>query len=131
MEKLFIEKTESSPEVLLDSDNDIFQIVGESRPENVRKFYEPVFAWFQLLLNKEYVLNNKKEIKIKICLEYFNSTSAKVLYDLFLFLKQQESSFNVSFSIIWHYEGEDEDMLDAGRELEKLSNLKFEYILSA
>ena len=131
MEKLFIERTESSPEVLLDSDNNIFQIIGESRPENVRKFYEPVFAWFQLFLNKEYVLNNRKEIKIKICLEYFNSTSAKVLHDLFLFLKQQESSFNVSFSINWQYEEEDEDMLEAGKELEKLSNLKFEYILSA
>ena len=130
MEKLFIERTECSPEVLLDSDNNVFQIIGESRPENVRKFYEPVFSWFQLFYDTEYVLNNNKEIKLKISLEYFNSTSAKVLFDLFNYFKQQQLSYPIVISIVWEYDKEDVDMLEAGKEMEELSQIKFEYLIS-
>ncbi len=130
MEKLFIERTECSPEVLLDSDNNVFQIIGESRPENVRKFYEPVFSWFQLFYDTEYVLNNDKEIKLKISLEYFNSTSAKVLFDLFNYFKQQQLSYPIVISIVWEYDKEDVDMLEAGKEMEELSQIKFEYLIS-
>ncbi len=131
MDKLFIEKTDNSPEVILDCNANIYHVIGESRPENVRKFYEPVFNWFQLFFDKQYVLNNTKEIKIKFFLEYFNSTSAKIIFDLFNYFKQQQVSYSFNIIILWEYDQEDIDMLEAGKELERLTQLKFEYIISA
>lgn len=130
MTKLFIEKTDCSPEVLLDAENNTFHIIGESRPENVRKFYEPVFNWFQLFFDTQYVLNSKKEIKMTFALEYFNSTSAKIIFDLFNYLKQKEESYSLTIIIIWQYDAEDSDMLESGQELERLTKLKFEYLAS-
>jgi len=87
MDKLHIKRTVDSPEILLDYTNNIYRIIGESRPESARKFYQPVFDWFELLFNKQYFLNNIRSVELAFDLDYFNSTSAKVFFDLLTFLK--------------------------------------------
>ena len=55
MRKLIIEQTPSSPVVILDPDKKIYQITGESRPPDVREFYDQILAWmddFSMLLIK-------------------------------------------------------------------------------
>ena len=42
MEKLIIEATGNSPRIVLDPESRNFEFSGESRPENVRKFYLPI-----------------------------------------------------------------------------------------
>lgn len=134
MEALNINGSESHPTVILDHQANKFSIVGESRPENPMKFYEPVFKWFESYFNHLYVLNDlnnsskKVTKKLIVKLNYFNSTSAKVLFDLFTMLNDiGNKKFNVSFEIDWYYPVEDTDMLDAGKEMEKLCGLRFNY----
>lgn len=129
---------ELSPKITLDHLNNKFVIAGESRPENPVKYFEPIFAWFNEYFNYAYVLNdlalsNKKLTNtLDIELEYFNSTSAKVLFDLLMLLKTTgEKKFNIVFEVNWHYDADDVDMLDTGKEMENLCGLKFNYISKA
>ena len=134
METLDVKGDDINPTVLLNHIENTFVISGESRPENPLKYYEPVFKWFNDYFNYAYVLNDlgnsKTQIskKLKVDLDYFNSTSAKVLFDLFSLLKNTGAEkYKVIFEIDWFYHEDDTDMLDAGKEMESMCGLKFNY----
>lgn len=134
METLDVKGDDINPTVLLNHIENTFVISGESRPENPLKYYEPVFKWFNDYFNYAYVLNDlgnsKTQLskKLKIDLDYFNSTSAKVLFDLFSLLKNTGAEkFKVIFEIDWFFHEDDTDMLDAGKEMESMCGLKFNY----
>ncbi len=134
METLDIKGDEINPTIILNHIDNKFEISGESRPENPLKYYESVFKWFNDYFNYAYVLNdlgNSKTTiikKLKVDLDYFNSTSAKVLFDLFTLLKNTGADkFKINFEIDWLYFDDDSDMLDAGKEMEEMCGLKFNY----
>jgi hypothetical protein len=125
---------EINPTIYLNHLESKFSITGESRPENPLKYYESTFKWFNEYFNYINILNDvegsKKEVRktLKIDLDYFNSTSAKVLFDLFVLLKKVgEEKFKVHFEIAWYYHAEDIDLLEAGKEMEAMCGLKFNY----
>ena len=45
MRKLIIDQTSNSPKVILDPENKIYEISGESRPPDVREFYDQILTW--------------------------------------------------------------------------------------
>ena len=47
METLKINNTEDTPSVILDMDNELFEIAGKSLPEDVNTFYKPVLSWIE------------------------------------------------------------------------------------
>ena len=61
--------------------------------------------------------------------EYFNSTSAKYILDIFKSLNAI-SALGIDLEIKWLYEEDDEDMLEVGQEMSRMSKLPFEYIKS-
>lgn len=135
MQALNIKGDDINPTIQFNHLDNTFIISGESRPEYPLKYYEPVFIWLNEYFNYVYVLNNLHDPiipnikKLKIDLDYFNSTSAKVLFDLFSLLKNTGSKkFNIVFEIDWVYDAEDADMLDAGKEMAKMCGLNFNYI---
>ena len=58
---LSINPTETSPCIMLDTDTNIFEISGSSRPENISAFYKPIINtienYFQLMLQKKLQMN--------------------------------------------------------------------------
>ncbi len=128
MDALIISPTEYSPRVILDPDAGTFEIVGESRPEDVRTFYEPILAWLDEY--QSYLASNKiegKKYEFKVVLEYFNSTSAKYVLDVLMKLDNfVEDGHN--FQVNWHYEKIDEDMKSSGEEFKKLTAVPFNLI---
>lgn len=100
MEKLLIQKTDYSPEIILDHENRIFEIKGESRPENVREFYGIVFDWFREYCNLLYFNNCRSCIELKLSFDYFNSTSTKTIYDIIAFLNNKSKNYNFDFKVI-------------------------------
>ncbi len=128
MRKLIIEKTSFSPEVVLDPEKKLFVISGESRPPDVAGFYGEILRWFDDFSSSpagggEY----QDPLTFNFDFEYFNSSSAKYLLD---FCKQlaRARSEGMNLKINWHYEDNDLDMLEAGREMSKISKLPFEYV---
>jgi hypothetical protein len=65
-------------------------------------------------------------------MDYFNSSSAKYILDLFMKLGDiNGGNSNVNVNVNWHYNEMDEDMKDAGEEFEKLTGLKFNLVAFA
>ncbi len=121
MDILKIVKTSDTPNVTLDSNNNIFEFSYRSLPENAIDFYNPILDWIE-----EYSKNPNPETIVNFKLEYFNTASAKQIAKVLLQLF--EISKNAKVKINWHYDKNDSDMLASGQRYSKLINLDFEFI---
>lgn len=130
MRKLIIDQTSFSPKVILDPEKKIYQISGESRPPDVREFYDPIISWlhdFSLHLIK--TDDEKDKVTFNFDFEYFNSSSAKLILDICKILARLRSE-GINITINWHFEKDDVDMLEAGKEISIIVKFPFEYIES-
>jgi hypothetical protein len=128
MRKLIINQTANSPKVILDPDKKIFEISGESRPPDVPVFYDEILRWmddYTQHLTKTH--DSRDPVEFNLDFEYFNSSSAKYILD---FCKQlaQVRSKGKEVTVRWHYEDDDMDMLEVGREMSRMAKVPFEYI---
>jgi hypothetical protein len=122
MKAYIVEATDFSPRVVLNPQKKIFEISGISRPENANEFYEPVVKWLD-----EYIKNPNQLTEFIFRFDYFNTSSLK--YFLMILSKCKDlKEANAEIKIKWYYDHEDESMLEAGRSLEELSELKFDFI---
>jgi hypothetical protein len=121
LEPLIIQKTEDTPGITFDPENNIFVISDRSWPENAPVFYEPVFQWLD-----NYLQTPNPETVFEFKLEYFNTSSAKQIAKLLLLLEKY--SKNCKITIRWHYDKEDIDMLTSGSRYAKLLNINYEFI---
>ncbi len=132
MKKLYISPTPTTPEVSFSPEDDIYFIRGNSSPEDVRALYYPVIQWVKDLTSS---IINRKNIKysidnpliLTVDLDYFNSSSAKFLFDIFNELKQLKPA-GIPVKIEWHHDREDLDMRDAGNDISSLVGMEFHYI---
>lgn len=130
MEKLIIEPTLNSPRVILDPVENQYEFSGESRPENVRNFYMPILEWLEQFAAECSGHGNKDDgtaLEFQFNFEYFNSTSAKYILDIFKILHSIHEGGNET-RVKWHYEEDDEDMYEVGMEMSRMSGLAFEYV---
>ena len=129
---MIIEATSNSPKIVFDTENHNFSITGISRPEDVRSFYFPVLEWFERLYKEEvetgkFTFGKDNPLNIHIRLTYFNSSSAKFLYDIFIEISKLVKK-GQSVNIFWHYDKKDDDMLEAGEEMSEIAGIPFEYV---
>lgn len=96
------------------------EISGKSIPENSLEFYQPIFSWMD-----EYIANPATQTEVKIILEYFNTTSSKCLLDIFRKMEILSNSGKSQVSVLWHYEEDDEDMMEAGQDYDALVKIPF------
>ncbi|MCX8112535.1 MAG: DUF1987 domain-containing protein [Bacteroidia bacterium] len=124
-EKLIIEPTFTTPEIRFDPAARHFFIGGNSYPENSLKFYGPVLQWVQNWASKHTPSSDTLTVEVK--LEYFNTSTAKVLLDLFrLFESLHEKGQPVQ--IRWIYLKEDSEMEDAGLDYQAAVRVPFELV---
>lgn len=121
MDKIVIQKTKTSPEVVMDFDKGVLDIIGESYPENAVVFYKPVFDWLNT------IISSKKSLKVNFKLDYFNTSSSKCVIDI---LDTLDSYFKDSgqVEVKWFYKEDDDDMLETGEEFSSDIKLPFELI---
>lgn len=103
MQNLFIEATETTPLIDFYTSGKLL-IQGRSLPEDVHKFYEPVFFWINQLEVEKVVFDVK--------MEYINTSSTKKILNLLIELESNEKIKNIDIN--WFYEDDDYDMLDLG-----------------
>lgn len=130
MRKLIIDQSPSTPKVVLDPDNRILQISGESRPPDVRELYDQIITWMDdygmYLLNSD---DRKDPVVFNFDFDYFNSSSGKYILDICKILAKLHSK-KVDIKVNWHFEKDDTDMLEVGKEMSKIVKFPFEYIQS-
>ena len=121
-ERFQIVGTEEIPNIILDAENGIFEITGRSFPENVERLFTPIIEWL-----KEYITDPNPTTDFKFQLEYFNSSSAKFLYDIFLELKRLDA-VKIPVLVEWIYDQEDPDLLEAGQDIASLVDMIFVFV---
>lgn len=120
MRKLKIEKTEDTPDIILDKENEIFMFSGKSFPENIDIYYTPVLEWIS-----EYMLSPNQRTEIVFKMEYFNTASSKKLLEILVDLEQLLDK-NKEVVVKWYYSEDDDDMRSAGRKFKQLTRLPIE-----
>lgn len=132
MKPYILEPAELIPGVIFDPDNNNFEMSGSSRPEDVRDLYSPMIKWLnnfgeEIAQGMYSVFSKKNPLIFKFKMEYFNSSSAKFLFDIFEELKIIHKS-GLPLEIHWHYDEEDDDMREAGEEMQNLAEMEFQFI---
>ncbi len=122
MEKLYITKTDETPEVNFDPAGNIFEMSGKSLPEDVTDFFDKVVNWLE-----EYAKNANDETVFNFKLTYFNTATAKLIFDILNALESISES-GKKVLIKWYYSEKDEDMKNAGVEYEDLVEVDFQHV---
>jgi hypothetical protein len=112
MDNLYIAATTTSPEVDFQFDQNVLTFRGESYPENAAAFFAPVIERLRAYLAS----CDKTVITVEVTLTYFNSSSTKMLFNVFDALNQAASSGNTVL-VRWYRDAEDETILEFGEEL--------------
>jgi hypothetical protein len=132
MQNLYIKQTRKTPEITFSPSENIFLIRGNSSPEDVRAMYYPVIDWIKIFVDDvlfgdypQYTPENP--ITFKIDLNYFNSSSAKFLYDILSELKRLPEN-NIKTVVDWYYDIDDNDHKEAGNDLATLAEMEFTFV---
>jgi hypothetical protein len=122
MNTIKIMGTDDTPTVILDSENEIFEISGRSLPEDVTAFYEPIIGWLD-----DYSSSPNTKTVFTFKLVYFNTASSKLLLDILMKLEQMHED-GKDVMVRWYYPEDDEDMQEAGEEYADIVDVPFEQV---
>ncbi len=128
MEKLTLAPTLNTPSINFDPIGNKFALKGESRPENVRNFYLPILEWLEKFATEISGKDSSAPLDFSFNFEYFNSTSAKYILDIFKILNSINKAGS-EVKVSWHYEEDDEDMYEVGMEMSRMAGIPFEYVV--
>lgn len=105
------EITSGSPGFYFNSEKKYFCLFGQSRPIDVRKYYDLIIEKIITIANE----NKNKTYKFYFIfwLGYFNSSSANFI----LFIITNITKWFRSHEIVWIYDNGDDDMMEVGQEL--------------
>jgi hypothetical protein len=111
MDTLKIDGTKSSPKIELNFETNLHTIKGESYPENTIEFYTPILNWL-----KEYIENLNYQAVFNFEIIYFNSSSSKVLMDIFDMFEEACEEEKKDIIINWIYDEDNDAALEYGEE---------------
>ncbi|MBF0471484.1 MAG: DUF1987 domain-containing protein [Gammaproteobacteria bacterium] len=124
MSVLNIAATKSTPQIHFDDKQDLLEIQGESYPENTPNFYAPIFAWLEEYLQQV----GERAVTMNLEINYFNSSSSKVLTDLFDRLDEACRS-GTPIVVNWRYHEENDMALEYGEDFqEEVEEITFNLI---
>ena len=120
MNDLHIEATGASPEVNFLFSKHLLALRGESYPENAAAFYGPIVEALRDYLEQ----TRDCDISAVIELTYFNSSSTKVLFNIFDMLNTAAEHNRVHLH--WRYDEDDDTILEFGDDLhEDFPNINY------
>lgn len=122
MENYTLIPSPKTPRLYFNAKTGDFEISGRSIPENSIEFYKPLLEWLD-----EYIKNPQEDTKLHVNLEYFNTSSSKCLVEILRKLEKIHGDHKVK--VFWHYEEEDEDMMESGEDFKKILKLPIELIV--
>lgn len=122
MEPLLINATSKTPAFSFDNEKMLIEIKGKSTPEDHIAFYTPILDWFD-----RFILDPPERTQVNVMLDYFNTSSSKVLLKIFRKLELITDA-EKEVEVNWFYEIGDWDMKDCGLDYEAIVNIPFRLI---
>jgi len=125
MKQLDIKPTDTTPSVEFDLESSTLTIAGESFPENVTTFYDPILKWI-----KEYFTDggNNRKLVLNLNLKYFNTSTSKYLFDIMSELEETHKDRHADIRVVWCYKKGVEIMYENGEEFAEDFELPFEFV---
>ncbi len=124
MEPLKIEATKITPHILFDTGANLLSIRGDSYPENAIKFYHPLISALEGHLKNAPAAPWQVDIEIA----YFNSSSSKILMDLF-YLFEEATGEGWRVIVNWRYHVDNDIALEYGKEFQlDITSLEFNLV---
>jgi hypothetical protein len=99
------------------------RIEGKSYPEDPVTFYEPLINWI-----KEFKKNCPEKITMHVRLEYFNTSTSKLVLFMLKLLEDLYFQKKADVVIFWLYHKQDEDMYESGKDYQSIIDLPFKFI---
>jgi hypothetical protein len=126
MENWNVAATKQTPSIDFNAATHTLTMVGESYPENIAEFSTPLFNGLE-----RYLAELQQQLfTLDIELTYFNSSSSKMLLDLFARLETEVETQQRNIVVNWIYVEENESALEYGEEFkEDLTHLTFNLVL--
>lgn len=118
---VIIEKQEDKPYVLMDDSDGRFILRGRSYPEDPYEFYSPFIQWVKQLPNKDI-----SKLFVEIDVDYFNTSSFKMVFNLLFEIEQIHDSYGLDVTILWLYDFDSLDIKEAGEEIADIIKLPFD-----
>lgn len=122
LENLEIKEKDDTPYVMLDATSGYCMISGKSYPPDVSKFFDPVLNWLDFLKG-----SGLKELTFNFKLDYYNTASSKIMLDM-LYKLEEFMQEGAEIIVNWYYPDDDEELLDAGEEFERVVDIPFRLI---
>ena len=120
-DRFYIEGAHDKPEIELNPSENIFRIRGRSIPENAYDFYLPVINWIDNYLKSP---NNQTVFEFRF--EHLNTHSTQQIMKILQRLKKLVVDSKAK--IKWHYNKDDNDMLELGNRLKELIDIDLIFI---
>lgn len=114
MINLLIDKTAFTPSFDFNTNGEL-HVKGISTPDNVQKFYQPIFDWL-----KSFIDSKPSKINFVMEIDYLNTSSSRIFVELLMLISSAKAN-GTQTTIVWKYEDEDEDMLELGQDLQESS----------
>jgi len=118
MDKLIIEAGEKTPGISMGTGTIVFH--GRSIVEDPKTFFEPVLNWF-----KKYLADLEEETVVTVKLDYMDSQTTQVLFQMLKQLKALEPDHVLTVN--WYYTYGDIEMLELGEIIQGRLNLQFRF----
>ena len=117
------EKTKTTPYVLIDEAKGYMRFEGESYLEDIVEFYSDINDWLVGYLESDFT-----DFTFDCAMEYFNSSTAKVLYNLMRLLDKQAPDKNVVVN--WIASEDDDMIIECGEDFqEEMEELEFNLVI--
>ena len=120
------ERTRTTPYVLIDEENRYMKFEGECFLEDILVFFKEINEWLSVYLVSE----DFTELTFDCAMEYFNSSTTKLLYNLFGMMDSH--AVNGKRVIVnWIASEEDDMLIECGEDFkEDMENLEFNLIVN-
>ena len=121
---LELQKTTSTPYILVDEAKSYIRMEGKSFPEKAAEFYGEINTWLDTYLKTDF-----GNLTLDFAMDYYNSSTFKIIMDMML--KMDEYSVGDNKIIInWIVEEDDDIAMESGEDIkEDIENLEFNIIV--
>lgn len=120
---MILEKTPSTPYILVDEEKGYMYFMGESFHENVLEFYKDIVEWLQ-----KYLKSNFDTFTFDCELKYFNSSTTKMLLNMLMLMDRAVTEDN-KVIVNWITTEDNEIIIECGEDFaEEVTNLSFNMV---
>ena len=119
------QNTTSTPYILIDEEKSYMKIEGRSFHENVVEFFKEISDWLD-----NYLTSDFKTFTFDCVMNYFNSSTVKVLLNIILKMDKYASNDN-KIIVNWITTRDNEIITECGEDFqEEVSNLIFNLVIN-